>query len=72
MAAHNGQKDTTGFFIKPPPSPHGPFQLKIDYGRTNLIDELGEHFGQRIAHPRPSLREETTVKNHKYCHMNAW
>jgi len=72
MAAHNEGKDTTGFFFKPPTPPHGLFQFRIDSGCTNLTDELGEHFGQRLTHPRPSLREETTGKNHKHCHMNAW
>jgi len=72
MAAHNEGKDTTGFFFNPPPTPPpGLFQFRIDSGSTNLIDEQVEHFGQRLAHPRPSPREETTVTNHKHCHMNA-
>jgi len=53
-------------------TPPGLMQFRIDSGSTNLIDELGEHFGQRLAHPRPSFREETTAKNNKHCRMNAW
>jgi hypothetical protein len=54
-----------------PPRPLGLYQFRIDSGSTNLIDEKVEHFGQRLAHPRPSSIEETTVENHKNCHMNA-
>jgi hypothetical protein len=71
MAAHNEGKDTTSFFFKPT-SPSALFQFIIDSGSTNLIDEQVEYFGQRLVHPRPSLREEITIKNHKYCHTNAW